>query len=250
MLFSFLKNSSLLFFCFFSFSSAGKLFRTPYVMFEIEDSWSCKAFGVNWVCHHYLNSNSPPAFIFTTARMTSKSDQLEFDRFEKTESSPSLLGLAKKVSINRHVWIDSFHKDSFYKNVLSRYQRTVCCEDLPEKFQVLVGFHAFTENYPKYSSSFLKVIKSLNLLTEDIEEIRKLLDQQTGQQREDMQNYIQNALFQNSSESSPIKKQTDFSRKLLLIFCLLLSSFVLIFFYIKGRKKTLLKKRSRSRKKK
>ena len=237
MSFHVLRISYLLVFWAFSFPSSGKLFRSPYVMFEIEDSWTCKAFGVNWICHHYLSSQAPPAFIFTTARLSSDSERLDFGRFEKKESSFSLISPAKKVSINKHVWIDSFHRGIFYKNVLSRYQRTICCGDLPEKFQVLVGFHAFEENYPKYASAFLKVIKSLNLLTDDLEEIRKLLKQQTAQQRRDMQNYIQGILFEADSESISTEKEQGLPRLMLLALGLFLLSVVWLAFYIKRQRK-------------
>ena len=216
-------------------------------MFEIEDTWTCRAFGVNWVCHHYLAPNSQPAFIFTTARMAEKSEQLEFDKLEKNEDSSLLLNSTKKVAINNHVWIDSFHQNSFYKNVLSRYERTVCCDDLPEKFQVLVGFHAFKDNYPQYASSFLKAIRSLNLLTSNLEEIRRLLKQQTAQQRQDMNNYIQNILFEGSSELAPIKEKKSFTGILLLLFCLL-GLWGIIYYRKKPVKKAL--KSSKFRKKK
>ena len=230
----FLKRISLFFFLFFNFSSAGKVFRSPYVMFEIEDSWLCKSFGVNWVCHHYLGPNSPPAFIFTTARMAVKSEKLEFNKFE-TEEASLLLSPSRKVSINKHVWIDSFHQNSFYNNVLSRYERTICCENLPEKFQVLVGFHAFKEGYPKYASSFLKSVRSLSLLTSNLEEIRRLLKRQTRRQKKEMNNYIQNLLFNENQELKPIEKESfNFAYGLLFaLACGLLGAF---YYYKKGKK--------------
>ena len=241
------RNSFFLFFCLFSFVSFGKIFRCPYVMFEIEDSWECKSFGVNWVCHHYLNANSPPAFIFTTARMARSSEPLKFEEFEKNETSSSLIKPAKKVSINKHIWIDSFHQNSFYGNTLSHFERTVCCDDMSEKFQVLVGFHAFRKNYSKYVSSFLKAIRSLNLLTENLEEIKRLLKQQTNQQGQDMNNYIQNILFESSEETAPMKKEKSFTG-LLLLFCLV-CLFSGIIYYRKIRvKKGLKRKKRRGRK--
>ena len=224
-------------FLFFSFCSSGKIFRSPYVMFEIGDSWICKSFGVNWVCHHYLGPNLQPSFIFTTARMAAKSERLEFNKFETGEGTPLLLNPPRKVSINKHIWIDSFHQNSFYKNVLSRYERTICCKDLPENFQVLVGFHAFKENYPKYSSTFLKAIKSLNLLTSNLEEIRRLLRQQTAQQKKEMNNYIQNILFEKNLESALIKKRKPLNFILLFLFCL--GSLLGAFSFYKRRNKKL-----------
>ena len=240
----FLKRIPLFFFLFFSFFSTGKIFRSPYVMFEIEDSWICKSFGVNWVCHHYWGPNSPPAFIFTTARMADKSEKLEFDEFE-TEKASLLLSPPRKVSINKHVWIDSFHQNSFYNNVLSRYERTLCCENLPEKFQVLVGFHAFKEGYPKYASSFLKSVRSLSLLTSNLEEIRRLLKRQTSQQKKEMRNHIQDLLFNESQELKPIKKE-PFPLVLGLLF-FLACSLLGAFYYYKRKKKKI--KRLRRRKK-
>ena len=203
-------------------------------MFEIGEAWTCKSFGLNWVCHHYISPNSPPAFIFATARLASPSEKLEWDPFEIKESSPSLVSPAKKVSINKQIWIDSFHQNSFYKNVLSRYERTLCCDNLPEKFQVLVGFHAFKDNYPRYAGVFLKAIRSLSLLTSNLEEIRRLLRKQNPQQTQEMNDYIQNILFENNPELSPVKKQKSFSYFFLL---LLFVSFLLLgAFYYKKRK--------------
>ena len=216
-------------------------------MFEIEEDWTCKAFGVNWLCHHYLASSSQPAFIFTTARLAGKAERLEFDKFEKSEGTSLLLNPSKKVLINNHVWIDSFHQNHFYKNVLSRYERTVCCDDLPEKFQVLVGFHAFRDSYPQYAISFLKAIRSLNLLTSNLEEIRRLLKQQTVKEKQNMNDYIQSILFDSGSDLAPIKEKKSFPVLLLLFGLLVLGG---IFFYY--RKKTVKKalKSSKLRKRK
>ena len=245
MLFSVLKTVFLFFLALFSFISSAKIFRSPYVMFEIEDTWSCRAFGVNWICHHYLRPDSKPAFILTTANIAGPSEKLDFDRFEKKETALSLLNPAKKVSIKNHVWIDSLRQDTFHKAVLSRHERTICCEDLPNKFQVLVGFHAFKEDYPSYAGSFLNAIKSLSLLTSNVEEIRRLIKKQTVQQKKDMDNYIQNILFENSAEAFPIKKQRHFTKSLLLLlFCLLVVGGAV--YYYKRRP---VKKRQKRRKK-
>ena len=247
----FLKRNFLIVFCFlfsvFCFSANGKVFRSPYVMFEIEDSWVCKSFRVNWVCHHYLGPNSLPAFIFTTARMADQSEKLEFDKFE-TEEVSLLLSPPRKVSINKHIWIDSFHQNSFYNNVLSRYERTICCEDFPEKFQVLVGFHAFKESYPKYADSFLKSVRSLSLLTSNLEEIRRLLKQQTSQQKKEMNDYIRNLLFAENQDLKPIKKES-FNFVNWLLFGLGFGVFWGFFYYRKGKKKRKRVKKRKQRKK-
>ena len=205
-------------------------------MFEIDDSWTCKSFGVNWVCHHYLNEKSRPAFIFTTARLSSSATKtLDFNEFELSETA---LRPAKKVSINNHIWIDSFHQNSFYKNVLSRYERTLCCEDFPEKFQILVGFHSFKKNYPRYTSIFMKAIMSLNLLTSNLEEIKSLLKRQNTD-KQDMNSYVQSILFEKDFESVP-EKNSD-KKVFLFMLCALL--FVFLFFV------RILFKRKRKRKK-
>ena len=235
----FFKKVCFVFLCLVSFSSSAKIFRSPYVMFEIGEAWICKDFGaVNWICYHYLDSKSPPAFILTTARLATSSEKLNFEIFE-TEVSPSfLIRPAKKVYINRHVWIDSFYKDRFYKNILSRYQRTLCCEGISQKFQVLVSFHAFKENYSQYASTFLKSIRSLNLLTSDLKEIMQLFKQSNSQKKQEMNDYIQNILFQEKF-TEPIRKEKKFYQG--KIFFLIVCLFFIFGAYII---KTGLKKRS------
>ncbi|MCY4321591.1 MAG: hypothetical protein OXC37_04215 [Bdellovibrionaceae bacterium] len=239
----FFRKVCFVFLCLFSFCSSAKIFRSPYVMFEIGDSWTCKNFGsVSWICHHYLSSSSPPAFILTTARLSNSSEKLKFDIFE-TEVSPSfLIRPAKKVYINRHVWIDSFYKDRFYKNILSRYQRTICCEGISQKFQVLVSFHAFKENYSQYASSFLKSIRSLNLLTSDLKEIMQLFKESNREKKQEMNDYIQNILFQENF-TEPLKKQKKFYQGNFFLLMLFLS-FLSVIFLIKK----LLKKNSNKKK--
>lgn len=240
------KKALFVFFVLISFSSSGKIFRSPYVMFELEDTWVCKDFGVNWVCHNYLDSKSAPAFILTTARMASSSEKLRFDRFEKESDGSFFIRPAKKVYINRHVWIDSFYKDRFYRGILSRYQRTVCCKGIP-KFQVLVGFHAFKENYPQYASSFLKAIRSLSLQTSNLKEIMHLFKKKNVQQKQEMNNYIQKILFEETSDLKPPKQENFFYKKNLLLLTFWLSFFLAIFFilYYKKDKKNRLKNQKR-----
>ena len=230
---SFFKLGLSLFLIFFCFFSSGKLFRTPYVMFEIDDSWVCKSFGVNWVCHHYLNPKNRPAFIFTTARLATTGEKLDFNEVELRETA---LSPARKVSINKHIWIDSFHQNNFYDNVLSRYERTICCKNFPEKFQILVGFHSFKQNYPQYSGVFLKAIRSLSLLTSNLEEIKRLLKDEKFQKQE-MDNYVQNILFNESFGATPAEKPRN--KAFLFTVCFLLFAVLLfsLFFYKQKRKK-------------
>ena len=241
---SFLKAVLPLFLAFFCFLSSGKVFRSPYVMFEIGDSWLCKSFGVNWVCHHYLDSKARPAFIFTTARLAAEGEKLDFSEFELNEPA---LNRPRKVSINKHIWIDSFHENSFYENVLSRYERTICCENFPEKFQILIGFHSFKKNYPKYSRAFLKAIRSLRLFTSNLEEIKRLLKQEKTE-RQAMDNYVQNILFEREFESKPAKKPNKKTVLFVSFFFFLFSLLLGGVFYKQKRKKTSLKKRQKRRK--
>lgn len=193
----------LLFFVFFCFSSYGKIFQSSYIEFDISKNWVCKSFGVDWVCHHYIQDGSKPALILITAKEGSPSDRLDlyFQDFSREQPAPSKTIHVKKLMIHNHTWIDSFYKNNILQNMFSRYMTTICCDSIPAKIHILIGFHAHETNYTEYSNEFLRAIKSLSL-PEDLKETLRQLRQQTDSQRKDMLSYIEQILFEVDNEES------------------------------------------------
>ena len=250
----FLSKAILVFLILFSFPLHGKMFKESYVEFSIGYDWICKSFGVDWVCHHYLQKGVKPALMLITAKEGISSDNLSVyeQAFNEDQTTYSKKIYVKKIMVNRHTWVESFYQDNILNGVVSRYVATVCCEKIRAKIHILVGFHAYKENYEKYSREFLRSIKSLRLgenLQETLEQIRR----QTDQQKKDMLSYIEQILFEADEEDDlPIledKKHFGILSKLSFFgFILIIFATVFYFFYYKKRK-TIRKRSSRSRRK-
>ena len=177
----FLNRSFKLFgLAFILFSSAlqAQVFKNSYVSFEIPETWKCKSFGTNWVCHDELQEKKVEALITSTAKIAgpldSREQYLDYLKQEKTwrtnkqeTISSKKVTEAKEVFLNKYPWIDSTHKNSEVKSYISRYAGTVCCKDSSSKLGILVVLSAHEDHYTKYSAIFLKAINSLKVL--DIE---------------------------------------------------------------------------------
>ena len=211
-------------------------FKTSYVNFKIADGWACKAFGVNWVCHHFLEKGAKPALIFLTARMNSLNNQ----SLKQTQMFFSKNIRFQKFEINRHLWQESFYQNNFLVGFFSRSVTTSCCDKAKDKIDIVINFQATEENYPKYATQFLVAIKSLNVESNLKDTIRKIKNQ-TKQHDQDMLSYTEKILAEEDFENKPIKEPDIIARLIvwLMLFCLV--ALLLLFFYgfYKRRKRRL-----------
>ena len=248
----FLSKAILVFLVLFSSPLYGKKFKSSYVTFEVGYDWTCKSFGVDWVCHHYLNKGDKPSFMLITAKEGISSDQVNtYVKIFNEEQTASLKKIhVKKILVNRHVWVESFFQNSILDNVFSRYTATVCCDKTKAKIHVLIGFHAHKENYTKYAREFLRAIKSLQLI-ENMEEILKQIRKQTDQHRRDMLSYIERILLETDSDENANRRKNKINSDLLfsLLFfgVIFFSLFALIYFFKNKRKKQKSRRRKRRR---
>ena len=249
---SFLLKIVPIFLMLFAFPLYGKkIFRSPYVSFDIGNNWVCKSFGVDWVCHHYLYKEAKPSLMLITAKEGKSSDNLNLytQAFNKNQTASSKKIHTNKISVNRHAWIESLYKNDLLKSMFNRYVATVCCDKTNAKIHIFIGFHAHQENYTKYSNEFLRSIKTLKLasnLSKALEQIRK----QTDQQKKDMLSYIERILSESEGNRGIQKnnKNSDLLINLLFLgFILFLAGFLFYFLYYKNKKKT---QRSRRTKRK
>lgn len=221
-----------------------KIFKAPYVNFKIKKSWTCKNFGVDWVCHHYINKKAKPALALITAKEGLPSDNIDmylsgFSKSSSKEGSDSKIIYTKKILINNHPWVDSFRKNSISKNVFSRYTATVCCDNISSKIHILIGFHAHQSNYTKYSEEFLKAIKTLTL-SKNLKQTLRRIRSQTDQHKKEKLSYIQK-LFLESDVEKDLHRQTNKNLEdylLWLILILLFAfTFIYLFYYYKDKKR-------------
>ena len=165
------------FFLFFSPVQA-KLFQNTYISFDIPETWECKAFGTDWVCHSKFQEKKVEALITSTAKIAGPNDTLDeylaylqqektWSNANKEQTTSKKITSAKKVFINKFHWVDSIHKNSEVKSYISRYAGTVCCKNSSSQLGILVVLSAHQNHYTKYSGSFVKTINSLRVL--DIE---------------------------------------------------------------------------------
>ena len=238
-----------LFLVFFVFPSYGKTFLSSYVTFDVGDNWTCKSFGVDWICHHYFHPGAKPALMLITAKEGKSKDDLNlyFQIFNQQKDSAQKIHV-NKISVYSHNWLDAFYKNYLFNNMFSRYVATVCCAGEIAKIHVLVGFHAHEENYTKYSSQFLRSIKTLKLVS-DVRETLKKIRSQTSQQKQDMLSYIEKILLEEEDLANPISTKKDFHVGLvILVFLVFFLSAGFYYFYYKKRRKRSSRKRKKRRK--
>ena len=160
------------------FASQAKTFENSYISFEIPETWECKAFGTDWVCHSKFQEKKVEALITSTAKIAGANDTLSayqaylqqtktWSNLKKEQITSAKISPARKVFIKKFPWIDSIHKNSEIKSYISRYAGTVCCPESSSKLGILVVLSAHQDHYTKYSGIFIKTVKSLRVM--DIE---------------------------------------------------------------------------------
>ena len=197
------------FFFFFSPVQA-KLFQNTYISFDIPETWECKAFGTDWVCHSKFQEKKVEALITSTAKIAGPNDTLNgylaylqqpktWSNINKEQITSKKMAPAKKVFINKFPWVDSIHKNSEVKSYISRYAGTVCCKNSSSKLGILVVLSAHQDHYTKYSGAFVKTINSLRVL--DIEKaIPAIRAAQAMASGEGMSSYLE-GLFEDDSQA-------------------------------------------------
>lgn len=189
-------------------SVSAEVFENSYISFEIPETWKCKAFGTDWVCHSKFQEKTVEALITSTAKIAGPLDTrqqyVDYLQQPKTwkntkgeEITSKKMSQAKEVFINKFPWVDSIHQNSEVKSYISRYAGTVCCPDSSSKLGILVVLSAHQDHYTKYSGSFLKTVNSLRVL--DIEKaIPKVRASQQMGSGTGMAGYLE-GLFDDSS---------------------------------------------------
>lgn len=187
-----------------------KLFQNSYVSFDIPDTWECKAFGTDWICHSKFQEKRVEALITSTAKIAGPNDTLEQYRaylqesktwanIKKEQITSEKVTPAKQIFINKFPWVDSIHKNSEVKSYISRYAGTVCCKDSSSQLGILIVLSAHQDHYTKYSKSFLDTVKSLRVL--DIEKaIPKVRASQLAGSGEGMSSYL-SGLFEDEGSA-------------------------------------------------
>ena len=90
------------------------------------------------------------------------------------------------------------------------------------KIHVLLGFHAHEQNYPQYSSQFLKVIKTLKFI-DNVKETLEKIKGQKAQQKKDMLSYIEKILMEEEELERPLNTEKDFYFGLTILIFLICS---------------------------
>ena len=105
--------------------SQSKLFnKSSYVSFELPETWDCKAFEQNWVCHDRYQEKKVEALITLTAKIAGDFDKtdnyLTYLKQEKTwvtqtgeEITSKKMGSdAKYIYPNKFPWVEATHLNS------------------------------------------------------------------------------------------------------------------------------------------
>ena len=259
MSFSFFKFLFALFCVLTPLTSQSKLFdKSSYLNFEIPDTWDCKAFEQNWVCHDKYQNKKMEALITVTAKIAGDFDKTEnylnYLKQEKTwvtqtgeEVVSQIVGNeAKYIHPNRFPWVEATHLNSEIESYISRYAGTVCCEDSSSQLGMLVVLSAHQDLWSKYSDIFLKTINSLKI--KNIEEaISKVRASESAKATNQMGAYIDGLFQEDSAQSNSNSSFLDDPLNLFLLGVILLA--LLAFYIIKKRKSKKKKRRLKRRKK-
>ena len=230
----------------FSAPSQAKLFKNSYISFEIPDTWECKAFGTDWVCHSKFQEKKVEALITSTAKLAGGSDTLEAylahlqqpktwtNRKKETLTSKKIVE-AKRVFINKFPWIDSTHQNSEIKSYISRYAGTVCCKDSSSQLGMLVVLSAHQDHYTKYANIFLKVVSSLRVM--DIEKaISKVRAFQAEGAESGMSSYLEGLFDDSGTDMEGEESAQIFGMDAKTVGALALIAFTVLVYIILKRK--------------
>jgi len=236
------------------FQIQAKPFKSSYVSFELPDTWDCKAFEQNWVCHDKYQEKKVEALITVTAKIAGDFDKTEnylnYLQQEKTwvtqtgeeVTSQKMGGEAKYIYPDKFPWVEATHLSSEMKSYISRYVGTVCCENSSSKLGMLLVLSAHQEAWSKYADIFLTAINSLKV--EDIEvAISKVRATEAGKASNQMGAYI-DGLLQEDAMAGPVGQTGDsFMDDPLSLILLGVILLALIAFYILKKKKSKRKRR-------
>ena len=146
-----------------------EIFRNSYISFELPANWSCRSEGTEWVCFSKINKKAKEAIIILTAKEAGPADSFNFyETYLKQERTvPNAKGQpmkskvlhVKKVGLAKHTWVDGMHLSSEIEDFYTRYLATV-----KQGLAIIVSFSAHKAYYTKYSSDFLRAIKSLKVV--------------------------------------------------------------------------------------
>ena len=253
--------------CALSLSAPAKTFQSSYLSFEIPESWKCKSFDTDWVCHSTLSKKQKEAMIILTAKEAGTLDTFaQYNTFLKSPRNnvtksgkpyKSKIVHVNTVSINGQPWVDGFHKGSEIPTYYTRYLVTTCCPKNPQKLAILITYSAHEKHYPKYAQQFLKSIKSLRVSKENIQKaIGKMNRLGRGEAVGNVGNYMLDVLGGEFPDEDPFQEESGFlglpshlkTPVLIAVLILVLGGAGYVFLRRKKSGKRRKKRRSRSKK--
>ena len=152
-----------------SLNSQAKLFQNSYISFELPQNWNCILKHTEWVCHDKHAKKKNRAVIILTAKEAGPSDSIalytthiktpKFLALKSGKAHRSKVYKVKKWKISGNTWVDGLHYQSEVQSFYTRYLATV-----KNKLGILVTFSAHKQHYTKYTSDFMRAIKSLKVV--------------------------------------------------------------------------------------
>ena len=224
----------------YSQASITKGLDSAYLDMFIAKGWVCLNIQPNHICHPGDKKNLNKISVFISGKMGLKSDELlsDFD--------PYLFDSVKKVTLNNHKWFELLPRFDSSKVYILREQKTICCEELPYLFHVNVTFILDPSMYSEYITLIIRMLNSMVLKKENVEEIRKMFKNQEPDSLRKIQEYRLGLL--SAEDDLPTIKlvEKDVSISFLVIGLFLIG---MMFFVLKGlqRKKRRKLKRNRKR---
>ncbi|MEM7645859.1 MAG: hypothetical protein AAF203_03015 [Pseudomonadota bacterium] len=236
-----------------SWNASAEVFRNSYLKFNMPAQWKCEMRKKAYLCRHRVSKacrNNPrqesckkqvkksrEALIIFTAKEASDQDNLtsyqnylsEAKTIKKGSGATTKSKLIhnKKVKIANQAWVDSMHLSSELPFYYTRYLATV-----RGKIAVLVTFSSHKLFYTNYSNEFFKAIKSLQVTTSQVTQVKK---EELGKKVLSRPIEIPNELFADSGMEEG-GTQTDSTSTILFVLAFLLAAGG-VFFWVKNSRR-------------
>lgn len=152
----------------FSLFAQAELFQNSYLSFQKPNNWKCDLEATEWVCYSKFSKKSRPAAIILTAKEAGPNDNLSmYERHlkmpktnRKQPNRKSKVYRVDRKNIASHTWVDALHYGSEIGSYFTRYLATT-----KGKLAIVVTFSGHKDHYSKYSTDFIKAIRSLKVVT-------------------------------------------------------------------------------------
>lgn len=217
----------------FSSYLQAKVLETAYLTTQVPNNWECKLSGGRWVCRVQTKGYDSRVVVSLTAKPTSPEETIEnfLSQLNTTKTLTSKTGnpivskviSAKKVFVNKVIWVEAVHFESEVPNYYTQYMVTV-----NGGITILLRLSAHKDVFETMKPYFTNVI--LNTRLKKLGNIAPLKKSPQGHPLP-VPATPQPTTTPTASPTGPAQKSQDLSPLVIGTFVLIAAGFSIVFFY-------------------